>query len=113
MALAAVLVVPFGVGSGDALLHPSTLVLGVAVAALAGLVPFSLEMVALRHVPARVFGVLMSLSPVVASVVGLILLGQQLGLIDVVAMAMVIVASVATVRARQRSAPADEAERSR
>ncbi|MBI5088348.1 MAG: EamA family transporter [Actinobacteria bacterium] len=99
MAIAALLVAPAGLRAGSALAHPRTLALGSPVALLAGLVPFSLEMVALRHVPARVFGVLMSLSPVAAAASGLVLLGQHLSIRDAVAMAMVIAASVATVRA--------------
>ncbi|MGD9996340.1 MAG: DMT family transporter [Ilumatobacteraceae bacterium] len=98
MAIAAALVAPAGLGAGAALVHPRILVLGGLVAVLAGLVPFSLEMVALRHVPARVFGVLMSLSPVAAALSGLVLLDQGLSARDAVAMLMVIGASVVTVR---------------
>jgi inner membrane transporter RhtA len=98
MAIAAVLVAPAGLTAGSELVRPGTLALGALVALLAGLVPFSLEMVALRHVPARVFGVLMSLSPVAAALSGFVLLGQRLSARDVVAMTMVIAASVMAVR---------------
>jgi inner membrane transporter RhtA len=98
MAIAAVLVAPAGVAAGPALVRPGTLSLGALVALLAGLVPFSLEMVALRQVPARVFGVLMSLSPVAAALSGFVLLGQRLSGRDAIAMTMVIGASVMAVR---------------
>jgi inner membrane transporter RhtA len=104
MAVAAVLVAPAGLQPGRALVHPSTLAAAAVVAVLAGVVPFSLEMVALRTVPARVFGVLMSLSPVAAALSGFVLLDEQLGGREVVAMVMVMAASAATVAtvARER-----------
>ena len=98
MALAAVLVAPFGLAPGSALLRPNVMALGTVVAVLGALVPFSLELTALRHVPPRVFGVLMSLSPVAAVLSGWLLLGQDLTLRDAVAMVMVMVASLITVR---------------
>ena len=98
MALAAVLVAPFGLAPGSALLRPNVMALGTVVAVLGALVPFSLELTALRHVPPRVFGVLMSLSPVAAVLSGWLLLGQDLTLRDAVAMVMVMAASLITVR---------------
>lgn len=100
MALAALLVSPMGLTSGSALLERHTVLLGCLVALLGGLLPFSLEMVALRQVPPRVFGVLMSLSPVAAVLSGWLVLGQQLSLREAVAMVMVIAASLVTVRSR-------------
>lgn len=107
MAVAALLVAPAGLTAGVALVQPSTLAAGAAVAVLAGLVPFSLELVALRHVPTRVFGVLMSLSPVAAAFSGAVLLGQSLAWREVVAMALVMTASVATLRGRGERSPGD------
>lgn len=98
MAVAALLVAPWGVRAGAVLARPDVVAQGVLVAVLAGLVPFSLELVALRTVPARVFGVLMSLSPVAAAASGFVLLGERLPARALVAMALVIAASVATVR---------------
>ena len=97
MAIAALAVAPAGLRAGSALVQPHVLGVGVLVALLAGLVPFSLELVALRTVSARVFGVLMSLSPVAATVSGAVLLGERLGGAQLLAMAMVVLASVGSV----------------
>jgi inner membrane transporter RhtA len=56
--------------------------------------PYSLELVALRRLPEAVFGVLMSLDPAVAALVGFVALDQALGARELVAIAMVIIASV-------------------
>ena len=103
MAIAAALVAPAGMAAGRSLVRPESLVLGALVAILAGLVPFSLEMTALRRVPPRVFGVLMSLSPVAAAASGWLVLGQRLGGRDLAAMVLVMTASLATVRAARRA----------
>ncbi|MEM6436971.1 MAG: EamA family transporter, partial [Cyanobacteria bacterium P01_D01_bin.115] len=60
---------------------------------LSSALPYSLEMAALRQMPVKVFGVLMSLEPAVASVVGLLVLGEQLSLRMVMAIALVSFAS--------------------
>ena len=57
------------------------------------MLPYSLELEALRRIPAAVFGVLMSLEPAVAALAGFVVLGQALGARELVAIAMVIVAS--------------------
>ena len=54
------------------------LLVGAAVAALSSAIPYSLELEALRHLPARVFGVLMSLEPAMAALAGYVVLGQVL-----------------------------------
>jgi inner membrane transporter RhtA len=97
MAIAALAVAPVGLRAGSALVQPHVLGIGLLVALLAGLVPFSLELVALRTVRPRVFGVLMSLSPVAATVSGAVLLGERLGAAQLLAMAMVVLASVGAV----------------
>lgn len=98
MATACLVASPFGLGAGDAFADPYVLAVGALVALLSGLVPFSLELVALRRVPARVFGVLMSLSPAAATLSGFVILDQRLTVVQLVAMAMVITASAMTVR---------------
>jgi inner membrane transporter RhtA len=85
---------PFGIaGAGSALLDPKLLLAGFGVAMLSSAIPFSLELEALRKIPARVFGVLMSLEPAVAALAGLIVLGERLGLRAVAAIAFVTVAA--------------------
>ena len=90
---------------GGALWWPSTLAVGVGVALLSSVFSYSLELTALRRLPARVFGVLMSLSPVAAILAGLVLLGQRLSPLQIVAVLCVVVASGGTILgARSRTA---------
>ena len=62
------------------------------------MIPYSLESESLRRMPANVFGVLMSLEPAVAALAGFVVLGQHLGARDVVAIALVIAASIGVTR---------------
>jgi inner membrane transporter RhtA len=105
MAVGALVVMPSALAAGSRLVRPETVAMGGVVALLAGLVPFSLEMIALRQVPPRVFGVVMSVSPVAATASGALLLDQAPDLRQLLAMALVIGASIATVRS-QRPRPA-------
>jgi inner membrane transporter RhtA len=82
----------------DDLLAPSALAVGLAVALLSSVIPYSLESESLRRLPANVFGVLMSLEPAVAALAGFVVLGQRLSGRDVVAIALVIVASIGVTR---------------
>ena len=89
-----VVLAPFGIaGAGYSLLDPKLLLAGFGVAMLSSAIPYSLELEALRKIPTRVFGVLMSLEPAVAALVGLIVLGERLGARAVVAVAFVTVAA--------------------
>jgi inner membrane transporter RhtA len=94
MAVGAVVLIPAGVAGGGASLLEPALLGSVAVVALASsVIPYSLELESLRRIPQRVFGVLMSLEPGVAALAGLVILGQALGAVDVVAIALVVAAS--------------------
>jgi inner membrane transporter RhtA len=106
LALAAVVaaLVPLGPGlavAGADLLHPHTLLLGLSVAVLSSVIPYSLETEALRRMRANVFGVLMSLEPVVAAIAGLVVLGQRLDALDLFAMGLVVLASIGVMRTSQ------------
>jgi inner membrane transporter RhtA len=104
----AVLLVPGAADAGDALLDPQLLALGAAVALLSSVIPYSLELEALRRIPARVFGVLMSLEPAFAALAGFLVLGQDLDAIEIVAIALVVGASVGAARtAREPRPPMD------
>lgn len=83
---------------GSALFDPRILALGVAVGLLSSVVPYSLEMTALRRIPPRVFGVLMSLEPAAAALAALLLLREYLSGWQWLAMACVVVASVGATR---------------
>jgi inner membrane transporter RhtA len=94
MAVGALVVLPAGVlQAGSALAEPELLGTAFVVAILSSVLPYSLDLEALRRLPEAVFGVLMSLDPAVAAVVGVVLLNQVLGARDVLAIAMVVVAS--------------------
>ncbi|HEV2075585.1 MAG TPA: EamA family transporter, partial [Thermoleophilaceae bacterium] len=93
MSFGAVLLLPVGAaGAGMSLLAPGALALGAGVALLSSAIPYSLELDALRRLPANVFGVLMSLEPAVAALVGLVVLGEVLGPAQLVALALVVAA---------------------
>jgi inner membrane transporter RhtA len=85
--------------SGAELWQPSVLATGLAVAALASALPYALELLALRLVSASTFGILLSLEPAVAALIGLLVLGQALGTVEVAAMGCVVVASAVAARA--------------
>lgn len=99
IAIGAVVTLPFGAATaGMALLQPSVLLVGLAVAVLSSTIPYGLELLALRRLPAATFSILMSLSPALAALAGLIILHQRLELLDVVAIALVVAASMGAVR---------------
>lgn len=103
MVVAAVALLPVGVlGSGAILLNGRVLLLGAVVALLSSVLPYSLELEALRRLPSRVFGVLMSLEPGIAALVGLLLLHEQLGLRAAIAIALVIAASLGVTQVRKQ-----------
>ncbi len=95
--------VPGLIGGGNDLLHPHFLLLAFGVAILSSVIPYSLEFEALRRMPTHVFGVLMSLEPGVAALAGFLVLGQALGIRELVAIALVVLASVGVTRASARS----------
>lgn len=109
VAWAAVLTVPFGVAqNGGTLLAPEVLLSGLLVAVLSAVVPYSLELAALRRLPPRTVGVLQSLEPAVAGIAGLLVLGEHLGPLQWLALGCVSTASAgAVLRARRRKPPAD------
>ncbi|MFH7593484.1 EamA family transporter [Streptomyces racemochromogenes] len=102
MAVAAVLSLPLGViQAGSALLVPSTLALGLGVALLSSVLPYTLELLALRRLPAPTFAILMSLEPAIAATAGFLVLHQAMSLLDALAIALVIAASMGAVRAQK------------
>jgi inner membrane transporter RhtA len=107
LAVSTLLALPFGAeGASRAFTDVGVLVAGVAVALLSSVIPYGLELAALRRIPTRVFGVLMSLEPAAAAVAGLALLGQRLGARELVALVLVSVASLGvTVSRPARSRP--------
>nr|WP_234352204.1 MULTISPECIES: EamA family transporter [unclassified Streptomyces] len=100
MAFGALLSLPLGLAeAGDRLLVPSTLALGLAVALMSSVLPYTLELLALRRIPAPTFAILMSLEPAIAALAGFLVLSQALSAADALAIALVIAASIGAVRA--------------
>jgi inner membrane transporter RhtA len=108
MAVATVVLVPVGVaGGGEALGRPELLAIGLGVAVLSSAVPYSLELEALRRIRTGTFGVLMSLEPAVAALVGLVALGQELSSTEAVAIALVVAASAGALGTAHAPAPVE------
>lgn len=99
MVVAAVAFLPLGVvESGGRLLDPTTVALGAGVGVLSSVLPYTLELLALRRLPASTFAVLMSLEPAVAAFAGFLILHQALSVPEALAISLVIVASMGAVR---------------
>jgi inner membrane transporter RhtA len=94
MIAASLFAVPVGVAyAGSALLSPTALVGGLAVAVLSSAAPYTLEMIALKRLSRRVFGILVSASPAVSALAGFLVLGERLGLTQWIAICLVIAAT--------------------
>lgn len=99
MVVAAVAFLPLGIAeSGTRLLDPTTVALGGTVAVLSSVLPYTLELLALRRLPASTFAILMSLEPAVAATAGFLVLDQALSATEALAIALVIAASMGAVR---------------
>jgi inner membrane transporter RhtA len=99
MLAAAIVITPAGVAAGrGALLHPAILATGLGIGLLSSIIPYSLELETLRRIPARVFGIWMSLEPAVAALVGLVMLGQALAVREWAAIGCVTVACAGAAR---------------
>ena len=94
MVAGAILAAPFGIAdAGSELLEPELLGAMLAVALACSVLPYSFDLEALRLLPKRVFGVLMSLEPAVAALAGFVVLDQGLALRDWIAIGLVVIAS--------------------
>jgi inner membrane transporter RhtA len=99
MVVAAIVVTPTAVaGASSSMLRPAVLGTGLAVGLLSSVIPYRLELEALRRIPARVFGIWMSLEPAVAAVAGLVILSEALSARQWLAIACVTVASAGAAR---------------
>ena len=84
--------------AGSALLDPKVLALGAAVGLLSSVIPYSVEMTALRSIRPSVFSILMSLEPAAAALAAMLVLGEFLTAVQWLALACVVVASVGATR---------------
>jgi inner membrane transporter RhtA len=107
LAVAALIVLPFGVRGAAAVVdRPILLVGGTAVALLSSVLSYGLEINALRHIPTRVFGILMSVEPAAAAIAGLLVLHQRLGLREIAALVLVSLASLGVTLGSREPIPA-------
>ncbi len=105
-AVAAVLVVPIGVAtSGTALIDLRVLGLGLAMAVLASVVPYSFELRALATLEKRTFSILVALEPAIGALVGRLILGQHLGALSWVGVACVVAAGIGATATAPPSQP--------
>ena len=106
--VAAVLLTPFGVAAGGSdLLDGRVLAIGLAVAVLGSVLPFTLELAALRQLSAATFGILLSLEPAVAAFAGAVALSQVPDAVEAVAIVLVVVASAGASLGARRIVPPD------
>ena len=99
MAAGALMLAPVGAGDGGTeLIGAEVLAIGFAVAILSSVIPYRLELEALRRMPAGVFGVLMSLEPAAATLAGFLVLGEELAARELVAIGLVVAASAGAAR---------------
>ncbi len=106
MVVATAVTLPFGLLSipdwtGEAVTK------GFGIAVLSSVLPYSLELLALRRMSAQVFGILLSLEPAVAALAGLIVLGQRLGSVQLAGMGLVVTASAMILGFGARRDPAE------
>jgi inner membrane transporter RhtA len=117
MAVASVVAVPgaafIGLPAVGELVSPTILLAALGLALFATVVPFSLEYLALRHMPHRVFVVLVTLEPAIAALVGFLVLRQVLSGPQWIAMACVVVAALGATRELSRKKPNDNHNRAR
>jgi inner membrane transporter RhtA len=86
-------------------LTPAVLLAGVGLAILLPVIPFALEMLALRRLTTTAFGTLMSLEPALALLIGLLVLGQAPGLLPIAGIAFVVAAGIGAERTGARPRP--------
>ncbi|TQF13294.1 EamA family transporter [Myxococcus llanfairpwllgwyngyllgogerychwyrndrobwllllantysiliogogogochensis] len=110
MLTAALLVVPFGVAqAGTSLLDVSLLPAVLGIAVLSSALPYSLEMMALKELPTRTFGILMSLEPALGALAGLLFLDERLSWVQALAVGFIVLASVGSALSSKQTSSAPEA----
>lgn len=109
MTVGAVIVLPAAlVIDAPAFINPTIILLGLGVAVLSSVIPYTAELLALRKISESTFSVLMSLGPATASIVGFLVLGQHLTVLEIAGIVLVIAASIGAVLAAGRTAPPAE-----
>lgn len=102
MVFATLVILPFGIAEGglakfQSAMIPSAIALGL----LSSAIPFSLEIGALKHLPAKTFSILMSLEPAVAAICGVLFLKEFLSITEWLAVVLVVIASTGATMTRE------------
>lgn len=106
LSVAALAVVPFGIWqAGSALLEPRILIFGLGVAAISSAIPISLEMVALKRLPQEAFGIMTSMEPAVAALLGLLMLDEHLSAVQWLAIVCTMLAAAGSSVTTRRDLP--------
>lgn len=106
MTIAALVVVPGGMHGAEKIAdRPGLMLVALGTALMASIVPYSLEFAAMRRIPKRAFGIMLSLEPAVATLAGWLVLSQHVGPLALTAIVAVVAASVGSTL----TAPADPA----
>ncbi|MGV3709575.1 MAG: EamA family transporter [Gemmatimonas sp.] len=109
MTVSAMFTFPIGfAASGTAMLAPDVLLLGLGVACISSVIPYTLEMLALQRLPKQVFGLFLSASPAVAALVGWVVLNESLSAVQWLASLLIVGASAGS--ALGAASPAHEAD---
>jgi len=107
--IASVIFVPLGLlYASPGIWHWEIVPLALLIALLSSAIPYSLEMMAMTRLPARIFGTLMSLEPAVAALSGMLFLGERLTLMQWFALLAIIAASAGTTLTMRQKAKLDE-----
>ena len=111
LSVAALTVVPFGIWhAGAALLQPHILLYGLGVAAVSSAIPISLEMVALKRLPQEAFGIMTSMEPAVAALLGLLMLNEHLSALQWLAIVCTMLAAAGSAFTASRTVPKSVAQ---
>lgn len=106
VSIAAIIALPFGVATaGTALLDPAILPIALGVALLSSAIPYALDMVALPHLPSRLFGILMSGQPALGALSGFVILSESLGAWQLAGIAAIVIASLGATVTIARGVP--------
>ena len=105
----ALLLLPLGAAGTTAVLaNPGAIALALATGVLASVIPYSLEFSALRRIPTRTFGILLSIEPAIAAIAGWLLLSQHMGWAGIVGVLVVVAASVGSTASAADETPVAE-----
>lgn len=99
LAVSTAILLPIGiVQTGSALLNPKLLLMGAGVAVLSTTLPYSFEMMALRSLPIKVFGIMLSIEPMVGVIAGFLILQETLSVRSLIACTLVCIAAAGSAK---------------